>query len=150
MLEQQIEADIKTALLAGESQRLVTLRGVKSALLNLKVASGKRESGLSDDEVLQILSKESKKRQESADLYKQGGDAARTEAELSEKAIIDAYLPAQLTEEEVAKLVDETITELGAEGKQAMGQVIGKVQAKSKGSADGAMIARLTREKLGL
>ncbi|HYH36131.1 MAG TPA: GatB/YqeY domain-containing protein, partial [Candidatus Saccharimonadales bacterium] len=98
-LEQRLEQDIKDALLSGDKTRATTLRGLKAVLLNVKVAAGKRDSGLTDDEVLPVLSKESKKRQESADLYKQGGDQARAEAELAEKTIIDNYLPAQLSEE---------------------------------------------------
>src|SRR5437870_5728591 len=101
MLENKLEQDIKDALLAGNSQKVTTLRTLKSALLNVKVAEGKRESGLSDDEVIAIFSKEAKKRQESADLYQQGGDATRAAAELTEKAIIEEYLPAQLSEAEV-------------------------------------------------
>lgn len=150
MLETKIEQDIKTALLAGDAKRVSVLRGLKSVLLNEKVATGKRVSGLSDEVVLPILSKEAKKRQESADLYKQGGDQARAEAELSEKAIIEEYLPAQLSEDEIAKIVDEVIEDTGAEGQQAMGQVIGAVRAKTAGQADGAIIARLTKQKLGL
>jgi uncharacterized protein YqeY len=150
MLETKIEQDIKTALLAGDAERVSVLRGLKSTLLNEKVAKGKRDSGLTDEEVLPILSKEAKKRQESADMYKQGGDETRQQAELSEKAIIEEYLPAQLDEAEVAKIVDEIIKETGAEGQQAMGKVIGAVRTKTTGQADGALIARLTKEKLGL
>lgn len=149
MLEQKIEQDIKTALLAGDAQRVSVLRGLKSTLLNLKVATGKRDSGLSDDEVLAVLGKEAKKRQESADLYKQGGDETRQQAELAEKAIIEEYLPEQLSEEELAALVDEVIKTTGAEGPKAMGQVIGQVKQKAGASADGAVIARLVKEKLG-
>src|ERR1700752_3547961 len=101
MLEQRLEQDIKTALLAGDKSRALTLRGLKAALLNVKVATGKRESGLTDAEVLPILSKEAKKRQESADLYQQGGNQEKAEAELTEKAIIEEYLPAQLSEAEL-------------------------------------------------
>ena len=150
MLEQQLEQDIKTALLAGDATRVMTLRGLKSTLLNVKVATGKRESGLSDEEVLPVFSKEAKKRQESADLYRQGGNQAKADAELAEKAIIEAYLPAQLGEAEIAKLVDEAISQTGASGQKAMGQVIGAVRAQTAGSADGAAIARLVKEKLGL
>ena len=148
MLEQQIEQDIKSALLAHDSERVSTLRGVKSALLNLKVASGKRESGLSDDEVTKVLAKESKQRQESADLYKQGGDETRQRAELSEKAIIDAYLPKQLSEAEISAVIDEVIKSSGVNQLQAMGQVIGQVKSKVGAAADGAVIARLVKEKL--
>lgn len=148
MLEQQIEQDIKTAQLAGDKLRLTTLRGLKATLLNAKVATGKRESGLTDKEVLPLLSKQSKQRQESADMYVQGGDQARADGELAEKAIIDAYLPEQLGETEIASMIDEVITQTGAAGPQAMGQVIGQVKAKSGTAADGAVIARLVKEKL--
>lgn len=150
MLEERLEEDIKTAMLAGEGQRVTTLRGLKSTLLNAKIAGGTRDSGLGDDQVLAILGKEAKKRQESADLYVQGGDQARADAELAEKAIIEAYLPAQLSEAEVTQLVEEAITSTGAEGQAGMGKVIGAVRAKAGASADGAMIARITKEKLGV
>jgi uncharacterized protein YqeY len=147
-IEERIEQDIKTALLAGESERVTTLRGLKSALLNVKVATGKRDSGLTDEEVLPILAKEAKKRQESADLYVQGGDQTRADKELSEKAIIETYLPAQLSEEEVAAAVEQAIQELGASGPQGMGQVIGRVKSELGASADGGVIARIAKEKL--
>jgi uncharacterized protein YqeY len=150
MLEERIEQDIKTALLARDFEKATTLRTVKAALLNVKVAEGKRDSGLSDEAVQQVLAKESKKRQESADLYKQGGDENRASKELAEKALIDEYLPEQLSEADIAKLVDAVIAETGASGQQAMGQVIGAVRAKAQGQADGAVIARLVKEKLGL
>jgi uncharacterized protein YqeY len=148
MLEQKIEQDIKAALLAGDKQRATTLRGLKAVLLNVKVATGKRDSGLSDEEVLTQLSKQAKQRQESADMYVQGGAQGRADAELAEKAIIETYLPAQLSEEEVTKLIDAVISETGAAGPQAMGQVIGQVKQKAGAAADGAVIARLVKEKL--
>jgi hypothetical protein len=148
MLEQQIERDIKTALLAGDSLRVSTLRGVKAVLLNVKVATGKRETGLSDDEVLTQLSKQSKQRQESADMYVQGGDQTRADSELAEKAIIDAYLPDQLSEADISKLIDDAITKTGSSGQGAMGQVIGQVKQQAGAAADGAVIARLAKEKL--
>lgn len=148
MLEQQLEQDIKTALLAGDSVKATTLRGLKATLLNVKVAEGKRDSGLTDEEVFKVFAKQAKQRQESADMYKQGGNQEKAEAELAEKAIIEAYLPTQLSEEEIGKLIDEVITATGASGPQAMGQVIGQVKAKAGASADGSVIARLAKEKL--
>lgn len=147
-LEQKLERDIKDALLSGDKVRATTLRTLKAVLLNVKVAKGKREEGLSDEEVQAALSKESKKRQESADLYRQGGNEAKAEAELTEKAIIDSYLPKQLSEAEVAALVEEVIEQTGATGPAAMGQVIGQVKAKAGAAADGAMVARVAKEKL--
>jgi uncharacterized protein YqeY len=149
MLENKLEQDIKTALLAHDAQRVSVLRGLKSVLLNVKVAEGKRDSGLEDDQVLAIFAKEAKKRQESADLYKQGGDADRQAAELAEKAIIEEYLPEQLSEKELGKLVDEAIAATGAKEQKDMGKVIGMVRSKAGAGADGAAIARLTKEKLG-
>lgn len=148
MLEQQLEQDIKAALLAGDSTKATTLRGLKASLLNVKVAQGKRDSGLSDEEVLKVFAKEAKQRQESADMYVQGGSQDKADAELVEKAIIEAYLPAQLSEDEISKLIDEAIAASGASGQQAMGRVIGQVKAKAGASADGAVIARLVKEKL--
>ncbi len=148
MLEQQLEQDIKTALLAGDSVKATTLRGLKATLLNVKVAEGKRDTGLTDEEVFKVFAKQAKQRQESADMYTQGGNQEKAEAELAEKAIIEAYLPTQLSEQEIGKLIDEAIAASGASGPQAMGQVIGQVKAKAGASADGSVIARLAKEKL--
>jgi uncharacterized protein YqeY len=148
MLEERLEQDIKTALLAGDSTKAMTLRGLKAKLLNLKVATGKRDTGLSDDEVLTVFAKEAKQRQESADLYVQGGNQARADAELTEKALIETYLPAQLSEAEISALIDEAITATGASTPQDMGKVIGQVKARAGAAADGGLIARLAKEKL--
>ncbi len=148
MLKQQIEQDLKTALLAGDASRVTTLRGLKSVILYAEVAKGLREQGLPDDEIVALLSKEAKKRQESADLYAKGGSEERQSAELAEKAIIEAYLPKQLSEAELQLLVDEAITHMGADSPQAMGKIIGAVKQRTAGAADGAAIARLVKERL--
>lgn len=150
MLEQRLEQDLKKSMLAGDAQRVMTLRNLKSAILNVKVATGKREAGLTDEEILPILSKEAKKRQESADFYVQGNSQDRADLELAEKVIIEEYLPQQLTAEAVAVIVDEVIASLGVSGPAAMGQVIGQVKAKTGASADGGLIAKIVKEKLGL
>jgi len=144
----EIEADLKTALLAGDKSKVETLRGLKSAILNEVIAKNARETGLSDEQIQQVLGRESKKRQEAADLYKQAGEQARADAELSEKSVIDAYLPAQLPEEEVAKAVEAAISELNASSVADMCKVIGAVRTKLGASADGAVIARLAKAKL--
>jgi uncharacterized protein YqeY len=149
MLEQQIEQDLKTALLGGDAVRVSCLRMIKSSLLNLKVAEGKRDSGLSDAEVQTLLAKEAKKRQESADMYQQAGDQTRADAELGEKSIIENYLPEQMSEADLTSLIDSVIADTGASGPQAMGQVIGAVKAQAGPTTDGGLIARLVKEKLG-
>ena len=147
-LEEKLEQDIKAALLSGDKHKATTLRGLKAALLNVKVATGKRDTGLSDDEVISIFGKESKKRQESADMYKQGGSQERVDQELAEKAMIDEYLPAQLSEAQITSAVEEAIASTGASGPADLGKVIGQVKGRLGASADGAVIARITKEKL--
>jgi uncharacterized protein YqeY len=147
-MQDEIERDIKTALLAGDKVKAETLRNIKSALLNEAISQGARDTGLSDEQVQKILARESKKRQEAADLYKQGGADDRASAELAEKTIIDAYLPEQMGEGQVAKIIDEEIAEAGQVSLQDMGRIIGAVKSRTAGSADGALIARIVKEKL--
>lgn len=148
MIKQQIDDDLKEAMKAGEKQLVQTLRGLKSAILYVEVAKGSRDIGLSDNEVIEVLSKEAKKREESAEMYKQGGDEARHQAEMVEKAIIEKYLPAQLSEEELEEIVEQEVNKLENPNPQMMGQVIGAVKAKTSGRADGSRIARLVKERL--
>jgi uncharacterized protein YqeY len=147
-LKQQIDQDLKTAMLAGDKVLTTTLRGLKSAILNQEIAENKRDEGLPEETVLQLLTKESKKRQESADLYTQGGNAEKAEAELAEKKVIEKYLPEQASEEEIAAAVDKAIAETSAAGPQAMGQVIGKVKQQLGAAADGSVVARIAKERL--
>ncbi|MGZ6005657.1 MAG: GatB/YqeY domain-containing protein [Candidatus Saccharimonadales bacterium] len=147
-LKQQLDADIKQAMLGGDRTLTETLRGLKSAILYAEVAKGKRETGLEDSEIIDVLSKESKKRQESADLYKQGGNEEKAQAELAEKEIIQKYLPEQLSEDDIKKLVDEVIASQGEVNPQMMGQIIGQVKQKAGASADGAVIARIVKDRL--
>ncbi len=147
-VKQQIEIDIKQAMLKGDKTLVTTLRGLKSAILYVEVAEGAREKGLSEPKLIEVLSKEAKKRQESADMYTQGGSPERSQAELAEKAAIEKYLPAQIPEAEISQIVSDVISELGATDMSKMGQVIGAVKERTKGTADGAVIARLVKEKL--
>jgi uncharacterized protein YqeY len=147
-MQQQIEQDIKTAMLSGDKQTAETLRGLKSALLNEAISSGTRDSGLNDEQVQKILAREAKKRQEAADLYQQGGSEERAQKELAEKTIIEKYLPEQMDEAEVAKIVDEEAAKVDSPSMQNMGQIIGAVRGRTAGQADGGLIARLVKEKL--
>jgi uncharacterized protein YqeY len=147
-IKEQIEADLKQAMLGGDKILTETLRGIKSAILNVEVAENKREIGLTDEEVITLLQKEAKKRQESADLFKQGGNEEKSLAEQAEKNVIEKYLPAQLPDAELNALIQSAIDELNASGPQAMGQVIGLVKQRSGGQADGGRIALKVKEKL--
>jgi uncharacterized protein len=147
-LKQQIDQDLKAAMLGGDKTLATTLRGLKSAILYVEVAKGQRDNGLPDADIIAVLQKESKKRQESADLYIQGGNKDRAEAELAERQAIERYLPKQLTDEELNSLIDKVIEEIRPAGLQAMGQVISMVKLKTNGTADGAKIASLVKAKL--
>jgi uncharacterized protein len=148
MLKQRIDQDLKVALLEGNKVLVTTLRGIKSVILYAEVAKGVRDEGLPDDEIIPLLAKEVKKRQESADLYKQGGSMERAEAELEEKKVIEQYLPRQLSDEDLAKVVDDVIARTEATGPAAMGQVIGGVKQQVGAQADGARIAAMVKERL--
>lgn len=147
-LKQLIEQDLKAAMLAGDKVLAMTLRGLKSAILYEEVAKGKREEGITDAEIIAVLSKEAKKRKESADLYSQGGNGERATLELAEKGVIEKYLPAAMSDEQLSELLAQAETELGPVTSQNMGQVIGWVKSRSDGGADGQRIAGLVKERL--
>jgi uncharacterized protein YqeY len=144
----KIDADLKTAMLAGDKTLATTLRGLKSVILYEEVAKGLRETGLNDEAVIVLLTKEAKKRQESADLYIKGGNQEKADAELLEKTVIEAYLPAQMSDAELIAVVDEAISLTGANSMQQMGQVVGAVKAKVGSAADGGRVASLVKERL--
>jgi uncharacterized protein YqeY len=147
-MQEQIERDLKAALLSGDKKKVETLRVVKSALLNEAIAKGARDSGLSDEQVQAVLARESKKRSEAVELYQKADEPERASAEMAEKAIIDNYLPAQLSEAEISELVNAEVDKINNPSSSDMGRIIGAVRAKAGASADGAVIARLVKEKL--
>jgi len=147
-IKEQIEVDLKAAMLGGDKVLTTTLRGLKSAILYAEVAANKREDGLTDEEVVQLFGKEAKKRQESADLYTQGGNEEKAKAELAEKLVIEKYLPKQIDDEALKNLVEAAITETGASSMQDMGKVIGLVKQRAGASADGGRISVMVKEHL--
>ena len=147
-LKAQLDNDIKAALLGGDRFRGDVLRNLKAAILNEEVAKGLREQGLDDASIEQLIAREVKKRVDSAQQYEAAGRTELAETEKNEIAILEVYLPEQLSEEDIKKTVDETIAALGVSGTQAMGQVMGAVKGKLGNSADGATVARLVKEAL--
>ena len=148
MLEDRLNADIKAALLGGDQFTATTLRGLKATILNVKVAEGSRDQQMSDQQIQSIFAKEAKKRQESADLFKQGGNDAKADQELAEKKLIETYLPAQLSEQEIKMIIDDLAGQIGAATTADMGKLIGAVKGHAGPSADGALVAKLVKEKL--
>jgi uncharacterized protein YqeY len=147
-LKQRIADDTRAALLGGDRFVGGTLRNLKAAILNEEVAMNKREEGLDDQEIEKIIAREVKKRAESAKIYRDNNRPELAEPEDNEAAVLKAYLPMQLTEDEVRALVIAKITETGASSPAAMGQVIGAVKAVAGNTADGALVAQLVKEEL--
>ncbi|MEO5652124.1 MAG: GatB/YqeY domain-containing protein [Marmoricola sp.] len=149
-LKDQLRTDLITAIKARDEVTSSTLRMVLTAITNAEV-SGKESRELSDADVIDVLSSEGKKRREAAEAFGAAGRDTQEAKERSEAAVIAAYLPAQLTEEEISTLVTEIVEELGVrgEGMKAMGRVMGALQPKVKGRADGGAVAAAVRRQLG-
>jgi uncharacterized protein YqeY len=148
-LEEQIMNDMKAALLGGNRFEGDTLRNLKAAILNEKVAAGTRDEPMSDEAVEKIVAREVKKRRESIKLYEENGRPELAESEKNEIAVLEKYLPQMMSEDELAAMIDEVVTSMGdVTMQQMMGQVIGAVKAKTGNAADGALVAKLVKEKL--
>ena len=149
-LKDQLRTDLITAIKARDEVTSSTLRMVLTAITNAEV-SGKESRELSDADVIDVLGSEGKKRREAAEAFGAAGRDAQEAKERAEAAVIAAYLPAQLTEEEISTLVTEIVEELGVrgEGMKAMGRVMGALQPKVKGRADGGAVAAAVRQQLG-
>ena len=134
--------------MGGDRFRVDVLRGLKAVILNEEVSQGKRDEGLDDTTIEQLIAREVKKRADSAQQYAAANRPELVEAEQAEAKVLEEYLPEQLSEEDVKKVIAETIAALGVSGPQAMGQVIGAVKGKLGTSTDGGTIARLVKEAL--
>ncbi len=143
MIKDNIEKDLKNALLTKDKFRVEVLRGLKSAILYEEVAQNNRQTGLDNEAVQIVLARESKKRSESADMYTKAGAPDRAQKELDEKEIIQSYLPEQLSDEELELIVKEVSSDLGANAH--MGQIISAVKQKVGQRADGSRIAAMVK-----
>lgn len=146
-LKQQLRADLTTAMKARDQLKSSTLRMVLTAISNEEVA-GKEARELTDTEVLKVITKESKKRKEAATAYTEAGRPELAEKELAELSICEEYLPAQLTSEELTKIITDAIAETDASGMQAMGAVMKLVLPQVAGRADGKAVADQVRSLL--
>lgn len=150
MLKDQLRSDLTEAMKARDQVRSSTLRMILTAVTNAEV-SGKQAAQLTDEQVLDVLGTEAKKRREAAAAYDEAGRAEVADKERAELAVIVDYLPEQLDDAAIAQLVTDTIAELGVagEGMKAMGRVMGALQPKTKGRADGGAVAAEVRRQLG-
>ena len=148
-LKEQLRADLTAAMKDRDALRSSTLRMVLTAVTNAEV-SGKEARELSDDEVVGVMTTEAKRRREAATAFEDGGRPESAAKERAEAEVIAAYLPEQLSAEEVAGIVAAAVEQTGAagEGMRAMGKVMGVVQPQVKGRADGAAVAAEVRKQL--
>lgn len=145
VLKEQINIDLKAALLGGNRFTVEVLRGLKATILNEEVAQNKREDGLDDSVIEQLVAREVKKRNESAVIYDGANRPELADNERQEAQILGMYLPKQLTENEISLVVSRVIGEMGAINPSSMGQVIGAVKKELGNTADGALIAQLVK-----
>ncbi|RFN59798.1 GatB/YqeY domain-containing protein [Marixanthomonas ophiurae] len=146
-LQKQVMEAMKTAMKEKDANALEALRSVKSALLMAQTESGSKKE-LTEEEEVKLLQKQVKQRKDSAAIYKDQDRNDLAEPELKQAAIIENFLPAQLSEEEVAKIVDEIISETGAESMKDMGKVMGMANKKLAGQADGKTISNIVKQRL--
>ncbi len=146
-LSKQIMEAMKVAMKAKDALTLQALRSVKSAILLAQTETGAKDT-LSEADELKILQKLVKQRKDSATIYNEQGRADLADPEMVEAAVIEQFLPEQLSEEEVAKVVDEVIAQTGASSMKDMGKVMGMTNAKLAGKADGKTISGIVKERL--
>ncbi|MBI2315329.1 GatB/YqeY domain-containing protein [Candidatus Daviesbacteria bacterium] len=145
MLTDNLQNDLKNAQLARDEVKVSTLRLLLSEIKNKEISKG---DVLSDDEILTVVAREVKKRKEAAKGFRAGGREEGALKEEKELVVLQAYLPAQMSQEDLSKIVEETINETGAASLADMGKVIGAVMEKVKGQADGGTAGAMVKEKL--
>ena len=148
-LQQKITEDMKAGMMAKDSQRVGTLRLLIAALRNEEIAKMKKGEGLKDDETVTVIGREVKKRRDSIEQYGAAGRNDLVEQEQRELAILSAYLPTQMSETEVRAIVEATLQEVAATSGQDIGKVMKALMPKVKGKADGGLVNRIVKEKLG-
>ena len=144
---EQINADIKTAMLARDKVSLEALRGIKKEFLEAKTAKG-GDGTLHDEQAVKIMQKMVKQRKETAQIYTEQNRADLAENELAEVSVIERYLPQQMSEQELEKAVSEIIAQVGASGPQDMGKVMGTATKQLAGKADGKAISEKVKALL--
>jgi uncharacterized protein YqeY len=138
---EQIQDDTRTAMKAGDRERVGTLRMITNSL--------QQDEKEGEGDAVAVLQRERKKRVEAAEAFESGGRPEQAEAERAEAAVIESYLPEQISDEELGAIVDEAVSATGADSMKEMGKVIGMVMPKVKGRADGKRVSTMVRERLG-
>lgn len=148
-LREKIQEDIKSAMISKDQDKLSTIRMLKSAIQYFEIQKGGAGYEATDEDVIDVVSKEIKKRKESIELYEKGGRQELADKEKFEITILQGYMPQQLSDEEINSFINDAIIQTGASTIQDMGKVMGVLSPKIKGKADGGTVSRIVRERLG-
>jgi len=148
VLKDKIQEDLKSAMLAKDENKLSTIGLLKSALQYYEIQKGGAGYEATNEDVLDVVGKEIKKRREAIEMFIKGGRQESADKEKKELELLQSYLPEQMSEVEIRTLVEETISTLGASTMQDMGKVMGALSQKTKGKADGQLVSTIVREKL--
>ncbi len=144
-LKERLKADMKEAMKAKDKIKLSTIRMINSLIKNAEI---EKRGELTDEEIIQLLMKYAKQRKESIEMYEKGGRQDLVEKEKAELAVVESYLPKQMSGEEIREIVKQTIEEVGASSIKDMGKVMKAVMPKVKGRADGSVVNKIVKELL--
>ena len=147
-LKEKIISDIKEAMRSGDTVKRDTLRFLDSAIKNTEIEKKKKETGLNDEEVLEVIARSVKQRNDSIKQYTDGGRPELAEKEKAELEILMAYMPEQMNENEIRKVVKEIISATGTISPSDMGKIMGQAMGKLKGKADGNIVRKIVGEEL--
>lgn len=145
MLKEKLQQDIKDALKSGDSKKRMVLGMVLAAIKNKEI---EKRGELSDDNMIAVIASEIKKRKDSVEQFEKGGRPELAEGERKEAEMLMAYMPEQMSEEDIRTEIKKTIAEMGVKDVKEMGKLIGAVMAKVKGKADGALVSKIVKELL--
>ena len=137
--------EMKSAMKSGDKIKLSTIRQLRAQMKDAQIAKGDE---LTEEEMMAVLNNAAKKRREAIKLYEQGGRDELAENEKAELAVIETYLPQQLSEAEISDIIDKAIAQTGAAGPSDLGKVMGKIMGQVRGRADGKLVQQLVRTKL--
>ncbi len=144
-IQEKLVEDMKAAMKSGDKVRLETIRGLRSQLRNAEID---KMGKLSEDEEIQVLMTAAKRRKESIEQFRAGNREERAAQEEKELAIIQEYLPRQMDEAEISRLVDQVVQDIQATSPRDMGKVMGKLMPQVKGRADGKLVQQIVQQKL--
>lgn len=148
MAKQQLQEELKQSMLAKNVEKTSTLRMLLSAINYYEINKGGAGYEATEENVLSVIQKEVKQRKDSIEQFQKGGRQDLVDKETAELKLLETYLPAQMNEEEITKLVEEAVSQTSASSVQDMGKVMGALMPKVKGKADGTLVSKIVKEKL--